>query len=357
MVCHFIGAQQRVSAACVLGATALALGCSSANGGSGSGPTDGGSSEAGASTPRHLTGLASGNWIESLAYSPDGSELWAASEATVGGSTGETMGWTVSGGAMVASSMGPSWSVAVAPTGSDLAVGGPAVTVVEPHGTSLQSVMTLMGASGAVGYSHDGKWVAAAAPATCEVIVYSTADGSVVSHVAHPTVTNERIWRVTFSADDSMLATASGQNGLGSPHGSTYVWKTSDWSQLTQITCTTFDAAFSSDGTQLALACWVDAKIITVSGWSVAHDIELPYAGNAMGVAFSPDGSKLAVGVFEGGALVYSSKDASTLATLTDATFTTMTPTVKGLAFSPDGTAIAGGGWDDSIIRVWTGGF
>ncbi len=322
------------------------------SGGDGGGGRDGG----GAGTaPRHLTGLPTGDWIESLAFSPDGATLWAASEQQIGGSTGETLSWTVASGAAGASVPGPAWSVATAPSGSNVAVGGATTGVLTPAtGGAQMTELTLPGASGAVAYSHDGKWIAAAAPATGEVLVFSTADGSVVAKVAHPVVTNERIWRVTFSADDRMLATCSGQNGLGSPHGSTYVWSTSGFTQLTQIPCTTFDAAFSPDGTQLALACWVDAKVFSTKDWSTTRAIQLPGSLNAMGVAISPDGSRLAIGVFQGGIDVYAMKDGSLAAALTDGA---NTPTVKGIAFSPDGKRLAGGGWDDAIVRVWTGGF
>ena len=147
-----------------------------------------------------------------------------------------------------------------------------------------------------------------------------------------------------------MLATGSGQNGFGSPHGSTFVWKTADWSQLTEVTCTTFDATFSSDGSMLALACWLNVKLVATSDWTVTSTLVLPASAEALGVVFSPDGSKLAVGAFEGGVQVYTAADASLLAHLTDGQ---KSPTIKGIAWSPDGATLAGGGWGDSVVRLW----
>ena len=76
----------------------------------------------------------------------------------------------------------------------------------------------------------------------------------------------------------------------------------------------------------------------------------LPSSAEALGVVFSPDGSKVAVGAFEGGVQVYTAADASLLAHLADGQ---KSPTIKGIAWSPDGSTLAGGGWDDSVVRLW----
>jgi WD40 repeat protein len=161
-------------------------------------------------------------------------------------------------------------------------------------------------------------------------------------------VTHERIWRVSFSPDGSLLATSSGQNGLGSPHGSTILWSTRDWSQVATIDCTTFDSAFSPNGGTLALACWLDARLVSTKDSSVTT---LPLASGtlAMAVAWSPDGSKVAVGGFIAGAQVFSAAGQA-IAMFGDGK---ALPTLKALAWSPDGKWLAGGGWDDSIVRLW----
>lgn len=304
----------------------------------------------GPTAPAHLSDLPMGRWVEALTFSPDGATLWAATENQVGSMDGETRAWTVSKGATLATIAGPSWAVSLDPTGKNVAVGGPAVSVLDA-GTQ-QAVRSLAGTQGAVAFSPNGKWIAASAPATGQVLVFSAADGSMVASVAHPVVTNERMWRVVFSPDSSLLATASGQNGLGSPHGSTFVWKTADWSKLASITCTTFDAAFSPDGATLALACWLDVRLVSTKDFTTTK--MLKFGTESMSVAWSPDGTKLAVGGFSAGAAsttlqVYSSAG-DPITALTDGQ---SGPTIKALAWSPDGKSIAGGGWDDPIVRIW----
>lgn len=329
-----------------------AVGCSSSSpsGAGGGGGHDAGS-DAGSGGPQHLEGLPAGRWIEALAFSPDGATLWAATEDQIGAATGETHAWTVSSGATAQSISGPSWTVGLDGSGADVLIGGATVSVV--GAATGQSVRTLA-ASGAAAYSHDGKWIAAVAEpsdaAIAGVTIFSATDGSMVANVPHPVAMNERIWRVAFSPDDTLLLTASGQNGLGSPHGATYLWHTTDWSKAGQIACTTFDAAFSPDGSKIALACWTDGQIVDTATQALVYGLHLPNSGQAMGIAFSPDGTKVAVGAFEGGVPVFSVADGTLVTTLADGP---TARTIKGVAYSPDGKTIAGGGWDDALVRLW----
>jgi WD40 repeat protein len=267
--------------------------------------------------------------------------------------TGETHAWTVATSATVESVDGPSWTVALDAAGTNVLIGGAAVSVV--GSATGKVVRTIGGAAGAAAFSHDGKWIAAvAAPsdaAVAGVNIYLASDGSLVGNVPHPVAMNERIWRVAFSPDDSLLLTASGQNGLGSPHGATYLWSTKDWSKTAELTCTTFDAAFSPDGSTLALACWTSAELVNVASQMVTHVLHLPNGGEAMGVAFSPDGTKVAIGAFQGNVPVFAVSDGSLVTTLKDGP----TPhTIKAVAYSHDGKMIAGGGWDgDGVVHLW----
>jgi WD40 repeat protein len=298
-----------------------------------------------------------GRWVEALAFSPDSTTLWAATEDMVGSMTGETHAWTVAPGTTgttVASVDGPSWTVALDAAGANVLIGAAAVSVVQS--STGKVVRTIGGAAGAAAFSHDGKWIAAVAgpsdAAIAGVNIYLASDSSLVANVPHPVAMNERIWRVAFSPDDSLLLTASGQNGLGSPHGATYLWSTKDWSKTAELTCTTFDAAFSPDGSTLALACWTSAELVNVASQMVTHVLHLPNGGEAMGVAFSPDGTKVAVGAFQGNVPVFAASDGSLLTTLKDGS----TPhTIKAVAYSPDGKTIAGGGWDgDGVVHLWS---
>jgi WD40 repeat protein len=299
-----------------------------------------------ATAPKHFLGLAQTRWVESLAYADGQQTLWVASEDQVGGADGESRAFATTDGSTKTTVAGPTWSVAS--NNGSIALGGNTDTLVDPK--SGQVVRTLAGASGAVAFSPDGKWVAAAAPTTNQVIIYSTTDGSVVAQVAHPLVTHERIWRVAFSPDGSVLATASGQTGLGSPHGSTFLWRTKDWSPASTVTCTTFDAAFSPDGHQLALACWLDVRILSAQDFSLIRTLPVISGTLAMSVAWSPDSKKIAVGGLSAGVQVFQAADGTAVGALTEGT---SHPTIKGLAWSPDGQWIAGGGWDDAIVRIW----
>jgi len=64
-------------------------------------------------------------------------------------------------------------------------------------------------------------------------------------------------------------------------------------------------------------------------------------------IAFSPDGSLIAVGLDNGNVVIYNSSDGSMVQTLTGNQYS-----VRKVAFSPDGTLIASGS-SDNTARVW----
>jgi len=341
----FLGDAARIALAAV-----LFVACGGGGAGDAGTPGDdgGATGDGGAGSARQLGGLPSGRWIEALAFSPDGSHLLAATENQVGGTDGEARVWDVASGQTSWTVPGPCWSVDVTADDETAVVGGASVTVVQAM--SGEVARMLMNGAGAAAFSHEGKWIAYADPTVNGVSIVDAKTNAPVGQVMHPVVMNERIWRVAFSPDDSMLLTASGQNGLGSPHGQTTVWRTSDWSSAYQVSCTTFDAAFSPDGKSIALACWTGARIVSSADGQMARALNTANVLQAIGVAWSPDGSEVAVGAFEGGVSVFRASDASLVATLTDGA---AGPTVKGIAWSPDGKTIAGGGWDDALVRLW----
>ena len=98
-------------------------------------------------------------------------------------------------------------------------------------------------------------------------------------------------------------ATGSGQNGFGSPHGSTFVWKTARLVPAHGRSPAPRSTPPSrATGAMLALACWLNVKLIATQRLDGDEHARAPrVARKRSAFVFSPDGSKLAVGAFRGG--------------------------------------------------------
>jgi WD40 repeat protein len=160
---------------------------------------------------------------------------------------------------------------------------------------------------------------------------------------------------VAFSPDGSRLASAGGGlNSWGQPlPGEVKVWDAAKGREILTLTGHTgrvTGVAFSPDGTRLAGA----SDDQTVRVWDAAKGREIltltGHTGRVTSVAFSPDGSRLASAGHDGTVKVRDARTGHELLALQG--HTNLTHPVSSVAFSPDGSRLAGA-CDDGTVRVW----
>ncbi|MET9232618.1 pentapeptide repeat-containing protein [Lentzea sp. NPDC003310] len=117
---------------------------------------------------------------------------------------------------------------------------------------------------------------------------------------------------------------------------------------LTGHTDGVMGVAFSPDGTRLATAGGIDgtAQIWDLTTGETLHTLT-GHTDSVTGVAFSPDGTRLATASDDGTAQIWETDTGETLHTLTG-----HTDSVTGVAFSPDGTQLATAS-DDGTAQIW----
>jgi WD40 repeat protein len=164
---------------------------------------------------------------------------------------------------------------------------------------------------------------------------------------------------IAFSPDGRFLATGGGIRSQGtetSVDGKVRLWDVKKRALLTKEPLTASGAgegdgvtalAFSPDGSTLAVG--VDRS---VQFWDVPKQERRgrPISGltsTASSLAFGPDGSTLAIGTTRSAAL-WNVRDRRQIGT----PLTGHTGTVRSLAFSPDGGTLATGG-DDGVVKLW----
>jgi WD40 repeat protein len=294
---------------------------------------------------REWVGHADSAWLQALAFSPDGAWLaTAASDRTGAAPVGEALVWSVATGAILQRLEGATDGVAFSPDGAWLAQGlTDRVRVLATAGWGVVHETT--GAFGPVAFSPDGGLLAAGS--TEGVALLETAGWTVARQLDHADDPGARLWQVAFSADGSRLASATGQHGLGSPHGDVRVWEPSTGQRLHTFDCPALSLAFAPDGGRLATACWNMVDVWSLDTGEVAAEILV--ADAAIGVAWSPDGARLAVGSLFGGASLV---DAGAPAYPVDAPFLPV-PGAKALVFDGEGRLTVGA-WEDPVVVTWT---
>jgi WD40 repeat protein/transcriptional regulator with XRE-family HTH domain len=285
------------------------------------------------------------------------------------------------------------WSVTFSPDGKQIATASQDGTAKIWDAFTGGELLTLSGHRGSVNgvaFSPDGKLIATTSDDQSVKVWDATTGEELLTLLGH----TAPVLRVAFSPNGTRLVTASND-------GTAKVWDLSasadagprDLFTLTGHAGPVFDAAFSSDGMQIATS-GADGDVKLWNARSGAELLSLPVKEGAFlrGVAFSPDGKRLAVAgnfglsvakiwdavtgkeIFRGPAgdtnslydIAFSpdGRFAATggvdrKATIWDAetgqvlfTLPGHTGIINGVAFSLDGTRLATASWDGTA-RVW----
>jgi WD40 repeat protein len=117
-------------------------------------------------------------------------------------------------------------------------------------------------------------------------------------------------------------------------------------------------AVFSPDGKRLATASYEDGvrvwdlegrgEPLTIRPTMEAPKGQPPAPAQVWGVAFSPDGDRLAGASIAGAVFVWEAATGKELAAFRGPEYTTLR-----VAFSPDGASIAGAGGAQGVVRIW----
>ena len=203
---------------------------------------------------------------------------------------------------------------------------------------ALRSFLGHTKAVTSVAFSRDGRVLASTSYDTTGK-VWSVADGSLLREVTQYQYTT---YGVAYSPDGAALL-------IGSYDGKISLLGAQDGAALGEIkTRSTTSLAFSPDGSLLAVGTLADASKVFVYRWSTREVVQVleGHTDNVMAVAFSPDGRLLASGSSDGTVRVWRVDGSLVTSIAADA------GGVLAVAFSPDSAEVLAGG-RDGTIRAW----
>jgi WD40 repeat protein len=346
---------------------------------------------------KELSTLKHGNWVNSLAWSPDGKmlasassdktiKLWSSDGKALSTLKGHSDGvnsvaWSPDGKMLASASndktiklwsndgkqlftlKGSNWinSLAWSVDGKTLASASfdNIIQLWNIKGTELRT-LNHKGGVNSVAWNPDGKTLASASPG--ETIKLSSNDGKEISTLTGSPGETIKLWSKDGKALSTLKGHSDGVNSVAwSPDGKMLASASNDktiklWSQDGKELST-----FKGHNAEVTSVAWSrDGKTLTSGGvdgviklWNLdgRELIALKEYSTMIGVtsvAWSPDGKTLAAAIFRDNAPTIKlwSKDGKELKTLTPRTF------VYSLAWSPDGKTFAsqGGG----TIELWS---
>jgi WD40 repeat protein len=234
-------------------------------------------------------------------------------------------------------------SLALSPDGTTTALGMWDGTVQILRALDGQLLHTLSGHQAQVqsaAFSPDRATLASSSME--EVRLWSVQDGQLLQTLPVP---GGWVTDVTFSPDGGLLATFSAD-------GQVRLWQASDGSPI-EVQMSSPEAgwdgalAFSPDGSTLALGTHLSVLLWKIPEGSLTQTISLSEPAAATSLAFSPDGALLAAGLSDGSIEWWKAGEAEPA--YSQAGHTDM---VTGLAFSDDGLFLVSASLDGTM-RMW----
>jgi WD40 repeat protein/serine/threonine protein kinase len=212
---------------------------------------------------------------------------------------------------------------------------------------------------GVAAFSPDGKWLASSnletKPGSEKTVrVWDVASKKLIRDFRGHT---DLVLRLEFSRDGKRLAASGWGDGFVTVWDTTTGEKTRTIKNIPDVAPLgdpsaqeggVFKAAFTPDGTQLALACWDrTAKICSVTTGRVERNLK-GHTRQVCDVAFSPpDGKRLASASWDGTVKIWDVQTGQVVRTLRG-----HASVVWGVAYSPDGKWLASASLDGTV-RLW----
>jgi WD40 repeat protein/serine/threonine protein kinase len=290
--------------------------------------------------------------VGDVAYSPDGRRIATASV------DGAAKVWDAQTGQELLTlrgHAGPFASVMFGPDGKYLVSAGDEGAVKLWDTTTGNESLTLSGHGAWVtsaAFSGDGRFLATAGVDRTVQVWDPTTGARLLQLGKHP----DAVWSLAFSSDSRWIASGSGDWKQGNKPGEVRIWDAATGQELRLLSGHSgivWCLAFSKDGRRLASA---GGELVNGPGelivWDASNGRQLlklssPTKKGIAGVAFSPDGERLAVTV-------------GNTVEVWDATTGNQILILKGhteplfcVAFSPDGQRICSAGQDNQL-RIWS---